>query len=250
MNMSGAAGIVPRRLVDEIPPSLQEEVNFFLKWGYLIVDGALTQEQLNDVTSAFEECFGNQEREFTHQLLEEDERFDCLLENPPIIRLMKAILGNCLQLHSATARVTRPGAPDQSWHRDGCWPVSPEGTPYGSLPGQINCAYYLDELTSENGPLVILPGSQRVPFHPPSGHVEFGDQKFIFARPGQAVVFDGWLFHRGGANLSAADRRVCLMCYQNAWMKSRENFDSPRIKKLREEGSPERQLLLGGITSW
>jgi hypothetical protein len=36
------------------------------------------------------------------------------------------------------------------------------------------------------------------------------------------------------------------MCYQNAWMKSRENFDSPRIKKLRDEGSPERQLLLGG----
>jgi hypothetical protein len=33
-------------------------------------------------------------------------------------------------------------------------------------------------------------------------------------------------------------------------MKSRENFDSPRIKKLREEGSPERQLLLGGIASW
>jgi ectoine hydroxylase-related dioxygenase (phytanoyl-CoA dioxygenase family) len=68
--------------------------------------------------------------------------------------------------------------------------------------------------------------------------------------PGQAVIFDGWLFHRGGANVSTTNRRVCLMCYQNAWMKSRENFDSPRIKKLREEGSPERQLLLGGITSW
>jgi ectoine hydroxylase-related dioxygenase (phytanoyl-CoA dioxygenase family) len=144
-------------------PSLQEEVNFFLKWGYLIVDNALTGEQLSEVTSAFKECFENKDREFTHSLIEEDERFDCLLENPPIIQRMKAILGNCLQLHSATARVTRPGAPDQPWHRDGSWPVSPEGTPYGSLPGQINCAYYLDELTSENGPLVILPAANE--FH-------------------------------------------------------------------------------------
>jgi hypothetical protein len=248
--MSTPASIVPRTLVDKIPPSLQEEVNFFLKWGYLIVDNALPQEQLRGVTSAFEECLENKDREFTHQLIEEDERFDCLLDNPPIMQRMKAILGNCLQLHSATARVTRPGASDQAWHRDGPWPVSPEGTPYGSLPGQINCAYYLDELTTENGPLVILPGSQRVPFGPPAGHVEFGDQKLVFARPGQAIIFDGWLFHRGGANTSTANRRVCLMCYQNAWMKSRENFDSPRIKKLREGGSPERQLLLGGITSW
>ncbi|HEX8835040.1 MAG TPA: phytanoyl-CoA dioxygenase family protein, partial [Abditibacteriaceae bacterium] len=197
--MSNPASIIPRRMVDEITPSLQEEVNFFLKWGYLIVDNAITEEQLGDVTSAFDDCLGNQDREFTHSLLEEDERFDCLLENQPVIQRMKAILGNCLQLHSATARLTRPGTPDQPWHRDGNWPVSPEGTPYGSIPGQINCAYYLDELTAENGPLVILPGSQRVPFGPPAGHVGFPDQKLVFAKPGQAVIFDGWLFHRGGA---------------------------------------------------
>lgn len=44
---------------------------------------------------------------------------------------MKAILGNCVQLHSATARVAEPGAPDQSWRRDGPWPVDPDSTPYG-----------------------------------------------------------------------------------------------------------------------
>ena len=40
------------------------------------------------------------------------------------------------------------------------------------------------------------------------------------------------------------------MCYQNAWMKSREPFNGPRVTKLREEGSPERKLLLGSIGSW
>ena len=56
---------------------------------------------------------------------------------------------------------TKPGENDQNWHRDGPWPVDPNGTPYGSLPGQINCGYFLDELTMENGPIVIVPGSQR-----------------------------------------------------------------------------------------
>ena len=42
----------------------------------------------------------------------------------------------------------------------------------------------------------------------------------------------------------------CLMCYQNAWMKSRESFEGPRVTKLREEGSDERKLLLGAIPKW
>jgi ectoine hydroxylase-related dioxygenase (phytanoyl-CoA dioxygenase family) len=163
---------------------------------------------------------------------------------------MKAILGNCVQLHSATARITKPGQPDQNWHRDGPWPMDPAGTPYGGIPGQINCGYYLDETTMENGPIVVVPGSQRALFRPPAGHPKFPDEKHVFATPGQAVMFDGWLYHRGAANHSQQHRRAIMMCYQHAWMKSREPFDGPRVTKLREEGSPERKLLLGGMPRW
>jgi hypothetical protein len=51
-------------------------------------------------------------------------------------------------------------------------------------------------------------------------------------------------------SLSQSSRRGCFMCYQNAWMKSREPFDGPRVKKLRDEGPPERQMLLGGVGPW
>ncbi len=40
------------------------------------------------------------------------------------------------------------------------------------------------------------------------------------------------------------------MCYQNAWMKSREPFDGPRVTALRESGGDERKLLLGAIEKW
>ncbi len=59
------------------------------------------------------------------------------------------------------------------------WPQDPDGTPFGSIPGQINCGYY-----------------------------------------------------------------------QNAWMKSRETFDGPKMTALRENGTPEQKLLLGGIPRW
>ena len=242
--------IIPQRLNPTLTPELAQEVAFFLKWGYLVIEDALTIAQVETLRAALDETIARTEGQFTHQLLEEDDRFAFLLDNPPVLTRMKAVLGNCIQLHSATARVTEPGAPDQDWHRDGPWPVDPDGTPYGSIPGQINCGYYLDALTMENGPIAIVPGSHRAPFKPPKGHPEFPDQLFVLAKPGQAVMFNGWLYHRGAANHSDQRRRVCLMCYQNAWMKSREPFDGPRVTKLRENGTPEQQLLLGGVSQW
>ena len=244
------ASAVPAALNPLLTPELQQQVSFFLKWGYLVVDDAVTAEQVETLRSALDATVRRREEQFTHELLEEDDRFAFLLDNPPVLTRITAILGNCVQLHSATARVTGPGTPDQDWHRDGPWPVDPDGTPIGSTPAQINCGYYLDGLTPENGPIAIVPGSQRAPFRPPKGHPEFPDQLLVMAKPGQAVLFNGWIYHRGVANRSDRTRRVCLMCYQNAWMKSREPFDGPRVTKLREHGTPVQKLLLGAVPSW
>ena len=242
--------IVPTSMNPDLSPELEREVVFFMKWGYLIVDDAITMQQVESLRIALDASYERNGEMLIHQLLEEDKAFVFLLQNPPVLERMKAILGNCIQLHSATARVTELGQEDQDWHRDGPWPMDPAGTPYGSVPGQINCGYFLDETTDENGPIVILPGSQRAPFKPPAGHPEFPDEKRVYAKPGQAVFFDGWLYHRGAANRSNEHRRVCLMCYQNAWMKSREPFDGPTALRLKEEGTPEQKLLLGGVRNW
>ena len=248
--MGYEAEIVGPRMNPDLTPELEREVAFFRKWGYLVVEDALNVQQVETLRDALDETFVRRGEAFTHQLLEEDDRFAFLLDHPPVLDLMKAILGNCVQLHSATARVTKPGEPDQNWHRDIPWPKDPEPPPYGNEPGQINCGYYLDQLTMENGPIVIVPGSHRAPFKPPETHARFPDEKHVLARPGQAVMFDGWLFHRGAANQSDRNRRVCLMCYQNAWMKSREPFDGPRVTAMRENGTKEQKLLLGAIDRW
>ena len=240
----------PAYLNDACPLALREDVAFFQQWGYLIVDDALNAEQVDALRTALDATYARSGEQFIHQLLECDDAFAFLLDNPPVFSRMKAILGQCVQLHSATARVTLPGEKDQNWHRDVPWPVAPEGTPYGAIPGQINCGYYLDELSEENGPIVIVPGSQRAPFRPPVCHASFPEEVRVLARPGQAVLFDGCLDHSGAANQSQAPRRACLMCYQPAWMKSREPFDGPFAQRLRAEGSDEQKMLLGAIERW
>ncbi len=240
----------PQHLNPTLSAELERDVAFFRKWGYLLVDNAITPAQVDVLRAALDRTKLRHEGQFINQLLEEDEDFSFLLDNPPVLRRMQAILGTCVQLHSATARVTEAGAENQNWHRDVPWPVDPDGTPYGALPGQINCGYYLDELTMENGPVVIVPGSHRVPFRPPEGHPKFPEELYVLAKPGQAVMFDGCLYHRGAANSSNQRRRTCLMCYQTAWMKSREPFDGPFARRLRAEGTDEQKMLLGAIDKW
>ena len=152
------AEIVGPRMNPDLTPEREREAAFFRKWGYLVVESALTADQIEQLRDALGATFARRGESFTHQLLEEDDRFAFLLDNPPVLDRMKAILGNCVQLHSATARVTKPGE-----------------------PGQINCGYYLDQLTMENGPIVIVPGSHRAPFKPPETHARFPDEKHVLA---------------------------------------------------------------------
>ena len=50
----------------------------------------------------------------------------------------------------------------------------------------------------DNGPIVIVPGSHRAIFRPPKDTpAEFPDELWVLAKPGQAVLFSGWLYHRG-----------------------------------------------------
>lgn len=245
--------IVPTQLNVKRDAAMQRDVDFFCKHGYLVIDNALTPEQVETLRGAFSSVFDLANvgvEALRQQLLDVDRRFHFLLDNEPVIRRIEAILGTCIQLHSACAQIARPGAPDQKWHRDGPWPMDPEGTPYGSLPGQINCGYYLDPLTEQTGPIRVLPGSHRMNRAAPDGHPALPNEVAVYASPGQAVLFDGWLWHRRGSNTSTFDRRVCLMCYQNAWMKPRETFDGPLVREMIEQGDARRRLLLGEVRSW
>ena len=185
-----------------------------------------------------------------HKVLEEDERFHALLIYPRVWKYIQQILGTCVQLHSGTGRIVLPGTKDQPWHRDTPWPVDPDGTPIGAIPSQMNAIYYLDDVDETNGPTVLLPGSHKSPFGAPDGFVRFKDEVRVTGKAGTCALVNNYLFHRGSASTGTRQRRTLLFCYQNAWLKSRETFDGPMIKSLRNSPDPAMRLLLGGVERW
>ena len=60
-------------------------MQFFLRWGYLVVNDAITSEQVEILRVALEDVCARNKQNFTHELLEEDDRFAFLLDNEPVL---------------------------------------------------------------------------------------------------------------------------------------------------------------------
>ena len=87
--------VVPSTLNVELDYQLQQEVNFFLNWGYLIVDNAATPEQIESLREALDESYErNNKSQFIGELLEEDDRFAFLLDNPPVAKADGSHIGD------------------------------------------------------------------------------------------------------------------------------------------------------------
>ena len=90
--------IVPKNLNPTLTPELKDEVSFFLKWGYLIINNALSEKEISTIRTAFDDTL-NDKNKLSHidvGLLEYDERFVPLLDNNPVIKRIEAILGHCI----------------------------------------------------------------------------------------------------------------------------------------------------------
>jgi hypothetical protein len=61
-----------------------------------------------------------------------------LRDNIPVIKRNSAILGNCIPLYSASARLSSPGSKNQNGHIDGACGRDLMGLPMGIFLGQIN----------------------------------------------------------------------------------------------------------------
>ena len=100
----------PQHLNPELTAELRTDVAFFKKWGYLVVEEAITPDQVNVLRAALGRTMERHEGQTVGQLLEEDEGFGFLLDNPPVLARMQALLGTAVQLHSALGY--RPPTPE------------------------------------------------------------------------------------------------------------------------------------------
>lgn len=104
----------------------------------------------------------------------------------------------------------------QKWHADGGHLFHHAHLP----PHCINVFYPLVDITPENGPTEVLPGTHV------SSYVGNSEKIPLCCKAGDAVIFDYRLQHRGNANLSDTSRPILYLCYAKTWFRDAGNTRS------------------------
>jgi ectoine hydroxylase-related dioxygenase (phytanoyl-CoA dioxygenase family) len=154
-----------------------------------------------------------------------------LLAGVPFGSLLDQLLGEGYVLHSFDGLVMLPGTGRFPWdfHND----VAPlVGVAFGprDVPA-INCLYYVDDVTEENGATWIVPASQHACLRAPSpaALAELAFQALGSA--GDVLMFDGRLWHCAGLNRSTRARHLIKMMFCRPWLRPQMDY----ARAVREE---------------
>jgi ectoine hydroxylase-related dioxygenase (phytanoyl-CoA dioxygenase family) len=200
----------------------QDQVARFLRDGYLEVEGLLSQdrvEMLREQTHAILEDpktrraslaaylldqYATQWGVFSEHLwLDEEALGSSILfirDNPQAREVATALLGEPARATKVSMQIMYPACGcKQPWHQD--------HTPNDSKLWWINCMYYLDDMTEENGSLMVMPGSHRTVLN--RKHQDYGPVPGcvrLTPRAGSAVFFYGQLMHAADEHRGARIR--------------------------------------------
>jgi hypothetical protein len=175
----------------------------------------------------------------------------------PVADTVRCLLGPRVVLRNSNIRVTQPGSgEDTIWHTD-YRPHTTPAPPLPSAPPVITVLMYLDATDAETGPLYVVPGSHIRVEQPPAVHNDLDEQVAVCVEPGQVVLMNAALWHRGGPNHSSTVRRRLLTLQLSGIFTAPFNFEpslpTPAYQRLVEQARVRRDepllelLGLGGV---
>jgi len=144
-------------------------------------------------------------------------------------------MGTGVQLSIAQAVRILPGETEQALHTDDL----PFPIPKPHQPVVVNAMWAVTAFTKENGATRLVPGSHRSVEPPESGCV------FAEMEPGSVLVWDGSVFHGGGANSSAGERVGVTINYNASWLRQQENQYLSIPREMLVQMPDELKRLLG-----
>jgi hypothetical protein len=185
--------------------------------GYSVLEGAFSDRDTADFGARLDEILRRQAEEFGSDRLEQigdgftarcplvdDAAFLKLATHPPLLELVRLLLGDFIVLMQQNGVINPPkeGHTQAAYHRD---------LPYqhfvSSRPLAISALFCIDPFRSETGATLVVPGSHHAERFP-SGDVAASLETSVNAESGSFVVFDSMLFHRAGDNRSGRLRRA------------------------------------------
>ncbi len=178
------------------------------------------------------------------------------VNNPDILDFAERVMGPFVQLDNLTfmAFPTYPRAEVEGrasgWHRD-IWAWVPPGNDY-IAPLACNAITYLQDLTDENGPLRVVPGSHREPVTvtQDSLHVPHPREVLVYPKAGDIVFTHCALLHSGTPNYSGKLRYFFSIYYNRSWLRYRDNHSGPNVGKITQmarQKNDRRLLRLFGV---
>ncbi len=138
-------------------------------------------------------------------LVNKGDVFDRIYTHPVVLAAAQYVIKRPFKLLSLNGHDPLPGAGQQSLHSD-----------FGGIRDgrghQTNALWMLDDLTPENGPTRIVPGSHRWPERPSDQMDDLlaahPDEVYITGPAGSVAFFNGQAWHGGTTNRSGHMRRV------------------------------------------
>ena len=139
-----------------------------------------------------------------------------LVDNPQVLAVLEAVLGEDIVLGSMNCRIVRPGDPDQGLHSD----IPAVHRKVIGPPVMLQAVWMIDGFSEEKGATRIVPGSHRhAESYPPTG-LAIPHAIQPTGPAGSVMIFNGQCWHGGGANRSQQRRRAVFGHYRvSAWMR-------------------------------
>jgi len=229
---------------------LSDHVDRMKRDGYTIVDGVLdaaTVAALRDDVWRLEAAlaiapasnvFEGVRTTRIYNLLAHGTSFQPIAEHPRVLPIVEAVLDRGCLVSSLSSIAIGPGEVAQPLHADD--QLIPLPKPHVSII--CNTMWALTDFTLANGATRFVPGSHRAERSP----MPFGEPVETRAAEmaaGSVLVFDGSIWHGGGANQTDERRLGLAMNYCAGWLRQQENQQlgiprdvartfSPRLRKL------------------
>ncbi|MEO0945144.1 MAG: phytanoyl-CoA dioxygenase family protein [Pseudomonadota bacterium] len=260
-----ALGATEAHLSDEQKTSLEQD-------GYYLIEGALSEADCQPMRDAFETLSDAENGRGGHEvhiepgarrvsnIFNKTDAFDKCLEIPEVLAGTHHLLGE-FKVHGANLRDPDQGSGQQALHTD-------VPKKFADDWWVMNAVVVLDEITLENGPTRVLPGSHRWQplnvsavnmgdWEPPdalSGEEQarvpsdleatHPDEVLVTAPAGSVMMMNSSLWHSGTRKNDASPRRVLHLTYTRRDLPQQLTQIDYLTPELYERMSPEHRFLL------
>lgn len=244
-------------MAPESPALSTAEKFFFEANGYLVVEDALTPEELAaarreaDAAEAIwraDESRPGVRRHDLEQVLgimEYGPALADLLEHPRVFPIVRELLGPDIRMLDHDYFITPPGATiPWAWHFD----LNFTGVDHLRSRLMVKVFYVLEDIPPNGGATLVLPGSHR--FAPdvelPNSEVpeDLPGAVKMDLKAGSAYIICGHLYHSAGNNQTDIVRRLLIYTYGRKWMRCWQTYE-PSEKLLATAVTPMRRQLYG-----